>query len=347
MNADERIKEYPNLLSNRVEIQNIISKIDSTFRALGGSDNDLLPKNEDTPIPFNGDIFLSYLEALAQETGNEQYLEFLIERIRTLLGDSRMESIIGDQTERELDKWLEKYLGDTSDKTVTIIDLSLVPTEIVHIIISVISRILFESLQRYRKHYGVALPTILVMEEAHSFITRYSDINESENSAICTKVFEKIAREGRKFGLGLVLSSQRPSELSPTVLSQCNSFILHRISNSRDQELVSKLLPDSFRGLLKELPSLSSQIAILLGWASELPILMKVRDLPKEKRPQSEDPDFWDVWTRRNEEGKEVNRAVDWSLIARDWQGVAGIEESEDTNNVLDEGAPMEDDLPF
>lgn len=329
------------------EVESLKSSMTEVFLRFGGELSELFPKSEDTPIPFRGEDFLNYIKALAEGTGNEQYLEFLIERIGSLLGDSRMESIIGNQTERELDKWLEKYLGNTSDKTVTIIDLSLVPTEIVHIIISVISRILFESLQRYRKHYSDALPTILVMEEAHSFITRYSDINESENSAICTKVFEKISREGRKFGLGLVLSSQRPSELSPTVLSQCNSFILHRISNSRDQELVSRLLPDSFRGLLKELPSLSSQIAILLGWASELPVLMKVRDLPKEKRPQSEDPDFWNVWTRKDDKGEEVKRDVDWNLIANDWQSVAEIEESEDTNNDIEEGTSDVDDLPF
>ena len=100
----------------------------------------------------------------------------------------------------------------------------------------------FEALQRYRKLNEKSLPTVLVMEEAHTFIKRYKEDAESRNaSSICTQIFEKIAREGRKFGLGLVLSSQRPSELSPTVLSQCNSFLLHRISNDRDQELIHRL----------------------------------------------------------------------------------------------------------
>ncbi len=362
INAEERTKKYPNLLSNLEEIKEMISKMESVFQELGGNEVDLIPKNEDTPIPFKGDLFLNYIEALAKETGNEQYLEFLIERIRTLLGDSRMNSIIGDETEKELDKWLENYLGDTKDEAVTIIDLSLVPSEITHIITSVISRIIFEALQRYRKLNSEILPTVLVMEEAHSFITRYSDLNESESSAICTKAFEKIAREGRKFGLGLVISSQRPSELSPTVLSQCNSFILHRISNSRDQDLVAKLLPDNFRGLLRELPSLPSQMAVLLGWASELPILMKVRDLPKEQRPQSEDPDFWDVWTRKNKNSDTVTREVNWKEISDDWQenqnnyDEENIEQSkiEDGSNEVDDndyssedGSSEEDDLPF
>lgn len=319
--------DYP-VFTNQ-EILNLINQTRQTYTDLGGNEQELLPKNEDSPIPFPGKIFINYLEALAQETGNEQYLEFLITRIRTILSDSRMNSIIGDDIEIKLDEWLEKYLGKDDKTSVTIIDLSLVPIEIIHIITSVISRIIFEALQRYRKLEEKALPTVLVMEEAHSFIKKYNDSSDSNSSAICTKVFEKIAREGRKFGLSLILSSQRPSELSQTVLSQCNSFILHRISNDKDQELVGKLLPDSFRGLLKELPSLPSQQAILLGWASELPILVKIRDLKKEFRPQSDDPDFWNVWTRKNEDDKEVKRKVDWKKIADDWQE----KDSQDSSN--------------
>ena len=197
----------------------------------------------------------------------------------------------------------------------TIIDLSLLPSEIVTALTAVISRLVFEALQRYRKQTKLSLPTVLVVEEAHHFIKRYNDDVESQGSStLCCKVFERIAREGRKFGLGLLISSQRPSELSPTVLSQCNSFLIHRISNDRDQELVGRLLPDNMRGMLKELPSLPSQNAILLGWASELPVLVKMRTLPEVQRPQSNDPEFWNVWT-----GQE-SREVDWSTIAKEWQ---------------------------
>lgn len=336
INAPARIKSYPNLISNVQEIDVLLVKLENAHGSLGGNEQELLPKNEDLPIPFDGDVFVNYLSALAQETGNEQYLEFLIARVRTLLGDSRMDSIIGKETEKLLDKWLEIYFGNSSSASITIIDLSLVPSEIVHITTSVISRMVFEALQRYRKIHQEVLPTVLVMEEAHSFITRYNDATEGNASSICTKIFERIAREGRKFGLGLVLSSQRPSELSPTVLSQCNSFILHRISNDRDQELVSRLLPDNFRGLLRELPSLPSQKAILLGWASELPILMKVRSLPFENRPHSEDPDYWNVWTRKNEKGGEVKREVDWKKIANNWQEIDD-DDDDDSNDVLED----------
>jgi hypothetical protein len=159
------------------------------------------------------------------------------------------------------------------------------------------------------------------MEEAHTFIKKYKDDPLEVNaSSICTKIFEKIAREGRKFGLGLVLSSQRPSELSPTVLSQCNSFLLHRISNDRDQELIHRLVPDNLRGLLRELPTLPTKQAILLGWATELPVKVQMKNLSDSERPHSEDPDFWDVWTGFDEKGNLVDRKANWEEIVKEWQ---------------------------
>lgn len=89
---------------------------------------------------------------------------------------------------------------------------------------------------------------------------------------------------------------------------------MHRISNDRDQELVNRLVPDNLRGLLRELPSLPSQHAILLGWAAELPILVRMNNLNKKEQPYSNDPEFWDVWTKKEE------RAVAWKAISDDWQ---------------------------
>jgi DNA helicase HerA-like ATPase len=258
-------------------------------------------------------------------------------RIRTMLSDSDIQSVMGDENQISLDAWLRNYIGDSgaSNGSVSVIDLSLVPAEVVHIITAVIARMTLEAQQRYRKlNHGKTLPTVLVMEEAHTFIKRYKDDAENQSSAtICCQVFEKIAREGRKFGLGLVLSSQRPSELSPTVLSQCNSFLMHRISNDRDQDLVHKLVPDNLRGLLRDLPSLPSRHAILLGWASELPVLVQMNQLSEPHRPKSDDPDFWAVWSGQDSEGEKVERTVDWEMIADDWQQTKAPSQEEDSEN--------------
>lgn len=298
------------------QVNNILTAMNNIIQSLGGIIYQEGP-DEDIPISFSGAEFADHLQILAEQENVSQFLDFLVMRIRTMLADTRMKNIIGDGINITLDKWLEDYIGKNKAENgcVTVIDLSLVPTEIIHITIAVIARTIFEALQRYRKLKNNSLPTVMVMEEAHTFIKRYSEESDNQNvSSICCQVFEKIAREGRKFGLGLVLSSQRPSELSPTVLSQCNSFLLHRISNDRDQELVNRLVPDNFRGLLRELPSLPSQNAILLGWASELPVMVNMNYLSEDKRPQSEDPDFWKVWT-----GEET-RDIDWKAVADDWQ---------------------------
>lgn len=298
----------------REEISELIALMECVFSEAGGKEEDILPIDEDSPIQFAGENFIRSIEANAEILNTTDYIITLMPRIKALLTDVRVKKVI-DNESIKLSKWLEDYIGTNNKESLTIIDLSLLPSEITGIITAVIARMIFEAQQRYLKLNKQCLPTVLVMEEAHYFVKRYND--DAENigpTTQCCKVFEKIAREGRKFGLGLVLSSQRPSELSPTVLSQCNSFLLHRISNDRDQELVSRLLPDNMRGILREMPSLPSQYAVLLGWASELPVMVKMRTLPKNQCPQSEDPDYWDVWVGAK------NREIDWSVITDEWQ---------------------------
>jgi uncharacterized protein len=310
----------------RQEIDGLITATGAAHSAFGGSESDTEPSDVDAPRVFKGDSFLRSVEATAEMLNVSEYAETLLIRIRSLLANARMKAIIGESDDLSLETWLSDYIGADGAKNgcLSILDVSLVPTEVIHVITAVVARIVFEALQRYRKLNTNTLPTVLVMEEAHTFIKRYKeDVENQDAASICCQVFERIAREGRKFGLGLVISSQRPSELSPTVLSQCNSFLLHRISNDRDQELVHRLVPDNLRGLLRELPSLPSQNAILLGWASELPVLVKMNDLPKSQQPHSDDPEFWNVWTRKDADGKPVERKAEWKPIADDWQGKA------------------------
>lgn len=277
----------------------------------------------DVPRKFKGEALAQYLNKLAQNTNSaylKQNLEPLLIRIRTFLADRRANPIVESARgyrNAYLAEWLELYIGG-GDSNISIIDLSLVPSEIAHIVTAVTARMIFEALQRRMKMGGDSLPTVLVMDEAHTFIKSYKEHTDYADAAkTCCQVFERIAREGRKFGLGLVVASQRPSELSPTVLSQCNTFLLHRISNDRDQDMVKRFVPDNLRGLLCELPSLPSQHAILLGWATELPQKVRMNDLAKGQRPHSDDPEFWKVWT-----GEQAADA-DWKSVADDWQGIS------------------------
>lgn len=318
-----RRRQYATYEFTLQEVDGLVALASTAHTAFGGGDLDAEPSDVDAPRPFTGESLLRSVEATAEMLNVAEHAETLLIRIRSLLANTTIKAIICDGNDITLEQWLTDYIGadGATNGGLALLDLSLVPTEVVHIITAVIARMVFEALQRYRNLNGIALPTVLVMEEAHTFIKRYRDDTDSYDAAsVCCQVFERIAREGRKFGLGLVLSSQRPSELSPTVLSQCNSFLLHRISNDQDQRLVHTLVPDNLKGLLRELPSLPSQNAILLGWASELPLLLKMNDLPKSQQPRSDDPDFWNVWTGKDPTGAPVERKADWKPIADDWQ---------------------------
>ena len=318
----------------RTSIDQLQQSLISAHTVFGGTDKDAFPIDADIPRPFTGEDFLRSIEANAEMMGTTDYIETMLMRVKTLISDAKLKPVICPGNGITLDGWLDEYIcpSNNNDGSITIIDLSLLPAEITHIITSVMARVTLEVLQRYRRQEKCeTLPTILVMEEAHTFIKKYNSDTENENAtAMCTKVFEKIAREGRKYGLGLVLSSQRPSELSPTVISQCNSFLLHRLSNDKDQELVGKLVPDNLRGLLRELPSLPSRNAILLGWASELPVMVRMNYLEEKYRPKSDDPEYWNVWTNSD-------RAVNWNTVASRWQDYAeansNSDDEEDENN--------------
>lgn len=279
--------------------------------------------SEDAPVPFDVGQFANYIEDMAASGASNanisNFISFLTLRIRAMVATPALRPVILPRDDLTLAGWLESHVGadKASNGNIAVIDLSMVPSEATHILIAVFARLVFEASQRYRKSRkeGEALPTVLVLEEAHTFIKRGRDDEDGlpSTSRLCREAFERIAREGRKFGLGMVLSSQRPYELSPTVLAQCNTFLLHRIVNDSDQDLVRRLVPDSIGGMLRELPSLPSRQAILLGWATPLPVLVEMTELGKAQRPHSDDPDFWDVWT-----GKQ-KRGIDWQSVADDW----------------------------
>jgi DNA helicase HerA-like ATPase len=301
-----------------VDLQSIADALDSVNKLLPDLSIESSP-GEDAPIAFNPLDLPELLEFISSDgsAGNvSQFIATLVMRIRTMLGDLRLSDVVAPTDEVLLEQWLNDYIGsDASSSPISIIDLSLVPSDVLHIVTAVLARLIFEATQRYMQLNDSSLPTVLVLEEAHTFIQQGSNADDGLPSPLqmCRRTFERIAREGRKFGLGLVLSSQRPSELSPTVLSQCNSFLLHRIVNDRDQELIGRLVPDNLGDLLKELPTLPSQQAILLGWASPVPVLVDITTLEDSQRPRSDDPHFWEIWTGQQD------RPVDWAPVVEEW----------------------------
>lgn len=290
--------------------------------AVGLTDDDS-PRGEDVPCFFRANELPGFVEALAAGvTGRDlaQFVDSLNLRIRGLFAGGPLALVLdpGDAASITLDQWLTDHVGadQASNGPIAIVDLSLVPSEAIQLVVAVLARMVFEAIQRYRRAHTSVLPTVLVLEEAHTFVHRdLTSDGAPPAGRACCRTFERIAREGRKFGLGLVLASQRPAEMSETILSQCNTFLLHRIVNDRDQDLVRRLVPDALGALLRELPSLPSRRAILLGWGAPTPVMVEVRELPEAHRPQSPDPDFWDVWT-----GKK-SRPVDWKVIADAWTG--------------------------
>lgn len=296
--------------------------------------------SEDAPVKFDVSTLPDRIHEVAMATGGQALanVEPLINRIQVILGDTSLRRVIETDGADSLEAWLNELLGPTTaqPESLAIVDLSLVPSDVVHIAIAVISRLIFEALQRHLKTNGEALPTVLVLEEAHSFVRKESEQGANAAAAeLCRQTFERIAREGRKFGLDLVLASQRPSELSPTVLAQCNSFLLHRIVNDVDQNLVRRLVPDALGGLLGELPTLPSQQAILLGWAVPTPVLVRIRDLAQ--RPRSDDPAFWATW--RHTKG----RTPDWPPIAKEWEQPLSVGPAPEEEATEEESASAEE----
>jgi len=185
---------------------------------------------------------------------------------------------------------LAQFLGD--GVPVRIVDLSGVPNEVAGTASAAIARTLF-SLKVWQTAEERAMsPVLLVCEEAH----RYVPNSGGAQYGAAQGAIRRIAKEGRKYGIGLMLVSQRPSEVEATVLSQCNSWIVLRITNEADREHVKGILPDSMAGLTKMLSGLRRQEAIFVGQAAMLPSRIMIRDLTDDQLPKSNDIDFDKGW---------------------------------------------------
>lgn len=187
------------------------------------------------------------------------------------------------KVEKDLDELLHNWIG--CSKPITIIDLSGVPNDILNTIIGVVLRILYEALfwSRDLSQGGRHRPLLLVMEEAHIYL------NDSFKG-IASKTVQRIVKEGRKYGIGAMIVSQRPSEINSTILSQCGTFFALRLANATDRSHITGALSDNLEGLTNMLPILRTGEAIILGEAVKLPMRTMIEAPPKDRRPDSQDP---------------------------------------------------------
>jgi len=267
----------------------------------------------DSPIPYKIENILKELSDLDEQmvegarAGTEKQGPFFgkltrfVQRLEAKKQDKRLGFLFQiSEDELEID-WLNKLcerlmLGSESNPKkagVKIIDFSEVPSDVLPLVIGLVARLVFTVQQwtiRENQH-----PISLMCDEAHLYIPERT--NQDAASELGLKSFERIAKEGRKYGVSLTVISQRPSEVNRTVLSQCNNFISLRLSNAEDQAVIKRLLPDNLTGLTEVLPILDVGEALVVGDASLLPTRIIV-DEPKIK-PESATVKFWKEWSSK------------------------------------------------
>jgi hypothetical protein len=264
----------------------------------------------DTPVPYRiGDLAKLIERAMARPNrpiGVGSFLH-LIERLSHLERDRRYEFLFsGFQIRDELPGLMSRILKIPSGgRPLTILDLSGVPSEVVNVVVSLLCRIIFD-FALWSDHKRSS-PILLICEEAHRYVPEQSRVGFSATR----RAIERIAKEGRKYGVGLGLISQRPSEVDASILSQCSTLFAFRLANDRDQAFVVAALPEAAHGLAAELPSLRRQEAIVVG--EGVPVAMRVRfdHLRAEHRPQVIGTTFTEAWRKDDLDQEFIDQTID------------------------------------
>ncbi|MEQ5802546.1 helicase HerA-like domain-containing protein [Halomonas sp. H10-9-1] len=268
----------------------------------------------DSPIPYDISNVIQTFKDLDEEmvdgSGNRQKqgpfhgrLTRFVQRLEAKREDRRLGFLFEGEAETNEYDWLGKLCGTLMHGSairggggVKIVDFSEVPSDVLPLIVGLVARLLF-SVQQWtaqeKRH-----PVAVFCDEAHLYIPNRGAGDSIVDSAVHN--FERVSKEGRKYGVALVVISQRPSEVSRTVLSQCGNFIAMRLSNRDDRSVVQGLLPDSLGGIAESLPILDIGEALIVGDASLLP--SRIRVDPPNSEPLSATVDFWDRWATTDSE---------------------------------------------
>lgn len=276
----------------------------------------------DSPIPYRLEYVLDELKRLNAERvpgpkGDRQgdfhgKLSRLIARLENKMSDRRLGFLMNPPREAFEMSWLEQLAGrlvcgrdHQADKRggVKIIDFSEVPSDILPLVVGRVASLVFSVqlwTEKAKRH-----PIALLCDEAHLYMPNHASGSGAVEAS--QKYFEKIAKEGRKYGVGLVVITQRPSEVNKTILSQCNNFVALRLTHAEDQQVIKRLLPDNLGGFAEWLPVLDTGEALIVGDASLLP--SRVRITEPNRKPDSGTWAFWDEWSKIRKENA-VNQAV-------------------------------------
>jgi DNA helicase HerA-like ATPase len=225
-------------------------------------------------------------------------------RLRTVIDDERLSFLLKPRKTgnlefktEDLEEIIADILGYRKNETtnITIVDLSGIPFEVTSLVVSLMSRIIFDVGFYLKRTQAVqtkntTIPILAVYEEAHI----YAPDSELSRFRSVTRSIERIAKEGRKYGICLMIVSQRPSEIAETIFSQCNNFVVMRLTNPADQNYVKRLLPDSVAGLTNSLPTLEQREALVLGDAIAVPTIVRISDI--EHKPNSHDIPVLTEW---------------------------------------------------
>lgn len=263
----------------------------------------------DSPIPYLlsdlTNILQNEMGKLDKGTNSTPYMR-LKSKIEELKADPRYNfmfsgMLVGDT----MSAFLAKIFRLPSDgKPISIIDVSAMPSDITAVVVAVLSRMVFDYAIWSRNE--PQRPILLVCEEAHRYIPS-STIGGGQS---VRKILERIAKEGRKYGVSLGLITQRPSDLAEGVLSQCGTIIAMRLNNDRDQQFVKAAMPEGARGFLDSIPALRNRECIICGEGVAIPIRIALDNLAEEKRPASGDPSFTDLWQQTGGEAEIIERTV-------------------------------------
>lgn len=297
----------------------------------GKSEEDRLAFDKDLPIPFKLNDFIFHIDKVQGRKDDKkerlspsarQSHDSILRKIDVLRANPQLRFMLEEYSENSFDlaQILLQLLGghknssgssdaketEENTKNIKIIDTSGLPSEVAGILIALLSRLIFQYKIRQTRDEREKDPVLLVYEEAHLYVPNKGEAQFKE----AQEAIRRIAKEGRKYGIGLMLVSQRPADLESTVLSQCSSWVVLRLTNETDQSYVSSFIPDNLSGLLKLLPSLTRREAVIVGEAIALPSRIKIQKLSEDQLPDSNDIEFLKGWEQEYSSDEEINKVI-------------------------------------